>query len=73
MKAQDLCFSSALLSLLARPALAGYLQVCRSDGRTTYSNVPTTKVPKAVLDPVNLAPATKAASGHGNTQQLSEG
>ena len=61
MKAQDLFFSSALLSLLAWPALAQDIYKCDVDGRTTYSNVPTTKCRKLVLDPINLAPATKAA------------
>ena len=61
MKAQDLFFSSALLLLLAWPALAQDIYKCEVDGRTTYSNVPTTKCRKLVLDPINLAPATKAA------------
>jgi len=61
MKAQDLFVSSALLSLLAWPAYAQDIYKCDVDGRTTYSNVPTTKCRKLVLDPVNLAPAPKAA------------
>jgi hypothetical protein len=62
MKAQDLFVSSAaLLSLLAWPAHGQDIYKCDVDGRTTYSNVPTSKCRKLVLDPVNLAPAPKAA------------
>lgn len=61
MKAQDLLFSIALLPLLAGPARGQDIYKCDTDGRVTYSNVPTKNCRRLVLDPVNLAPAPKAA------------
>ena len=61
MKRQDLCIAFALLSLLAVPAQAQDIYKCDLDGRITYSNVPSKNCRKIMLDPVNLAPANKAA------------
>ena len=61
MKAQDLLVSIALLPLLAMEARAQDIYKCDIDGRVTYSNVPTRNCRRLVLDPVNIAPAPKAA------------
>lgn len=60
MKLQQLAFPLALPLLVAVPVHAQDIYKCSDpDGRITYSNVPTRSCRKLVLDPVNLAPATK--------------
>ena len=62
MKIQGLHFSIALLALAALPAHADIYKCADADGHVTYSNVPTKSCKKLNLEPVNTAPAAKAAT-----------
>ena len=62
MKRQDRVFLLALLFLPALSVSAQDIYKCADpDGRVTYSNVPSKTCRKLLLDPVNVAPATKPA------------
>lgn len=62
MKAQGLYFSTALLMLAAMSAQADIYKCADADGHVTYSNVATKNCKKLNLEPVNTAPAAKAAA-----------
>lgn len=52
----------ALLASFASSAQADIYKCADADGHVTYSNVATSKCKKLNLDPVNTAPAAKAAT-----------
>jgi septal ring factor EnvC (AmiA/AmiB activator) len=62
MKPQGLHFSITLLALVALPAQADIFKCADADGHVTYSNVASKNCKKLNLDPVNSAPAAKAAT-----------